>query len=71
MFIYFEKEGENTSRGGAERGRERVPSRLCAVSAEPDVGLELTNRESRTGAKIKSQMLNQRSHPGTPTVGVF
>ena len=31
------------SRGGAER--ERIPSRLCAVIAEPDVGLELTNCE--------------------------
>ena len=29
------------SRGGAER--DRIPSRLHAVSTEPDVGLELTN----------------------------
>ena len=25
-----------------DRGRHRIPSRLCAVSAEPDVGLELS-----------------------------
>ena len=35
------------SGGGTEREREharqRIPSRLCADSAEPDVGLELTN----------------------------
>ena len=38
------------SRGGArrERGRERIPSRLCTVITEPDVGLELTNREIMT-----------------------
>ena len=41
------------SRGEAERERERergreggrIPSRLCAVSTEPDAGLELTNCE--------------------------
>ena len=27
------------------RGRERIPSRLRVASAEPDVGLELVNRE--------------------------
>ena len=36
------------SRGGAERGRERIPSRLHAVSPEPHVGLELRNREIMT-----------------------
>ena len=25
---------------GKERGRERIPSRVCAVSIEPDVGLD-------------------------------
>ena len=29
--------------GGAERGRQQIPNRLHAVSAEPDVGLDLTN----------------------------
>ena len=40
-FIYLERE----SGGGAERERERIPSRLRAVSAEPDAGRELTHRE--------------------------
>ena len=31
--------------GQRERERERIPSRLRTVSAEPDAGLELTNRE--------------------------
>ena len=34
--------------GQRERGRERIPSRLHTVSVEPDVGLELTNREIMT-----------------------
>ena len=31
-----------------ERGRERIPNRLHAVSAELDVGLQLTNCEIMT-----------------------
>ena len=48
MFMYFEKETE--IRGGAERerGRERIPNRLCAVSAGPSAGLDLTNPEIMT-----------------------
>ena len=39
----FERESVYVSWGGAEREREeeRIPSRLCAVSTEPD-RLELT-----------------------------
>ena len=51
-----------------ERERERIPSRLCSVRAEPNVGLEHTNREIMTSAKIKSQMLDQLSHPGAPRI---
>ena len=49
-FIYSEKERErvSTSRGGPERRRDRIPSRLRTISAEPDVGLELTNCEITT-----------------------
>ena len=57
--------------GRAERGRERILSRLCAVSAEPDVGFDLMNHEILTWAKIKSQMINWLSHPGTPTLLSF
>ena len=38
---------------------------------EPRAGLELTNREIMTGAKIKSWMLNQLSHPGAPSAAIF
>ena len=36
------------SRVGAEREGERIPSRLHAVSTEPNVGLELMNYEIMT-----------------------
>ena len=36
------------SRGGAERVRERIPSRFCTVSVEPHAELELMNREIMT-----------------------
>ena len=32
---------ERECRRDRERGRERIPSGLCTVSTEPDVGLEL------------------------------
>ena len=43
-----ERETERVSGGGAERGRERIPSRLCTVSTELDVGLELITLEIMT-----------------------
>ena len=46
LFIYLERQSEN-GRGG-ERGRERIPSRLLAVSTEPKAGLELMNGETMT-----------------------
>ena len=46
------------------RGRERIPSRLCAVSAELDEGLSPTNREIITLAK------NQESELSPPTTQV-
>ena len=68
LSFLFERErerGTSASGGGAERGGQRIPSRLCADSSEPDVGLELRNREIVTQAKVR-QTLNQLSHPGAP-----
>ena len=54
MFILFtfergrEAVSESTRRGGAERGRERIPSRLHTVRAEPRAGLGPTNHEITT-----------------------
>ena len=39
LFIYLEKERARAGEGQ----RERVPSRLHTVSAEPDAGLDPTN----------------------------
>ena len=56
--IYFERWGR-----GVRGWRERIPSRLRAVSPEPSVVLRVTNREILTGAEIKSRMPNRLSHP--------
>ena len=45
LFIFRERERES---GAGEGQRERIPSRFCAVSAEPTVGLELAHREIMT-----------------------
>ena len=45
-----------------QREGERIPSRLCAASAESNAGFKLVNCEVTT----KSQMLNRLSHPGAP-----
>ena len=51
MFIYFERERggerEHKQERGRERGRERIPSWLCAISTEPDAGLNLTKSRVR------------------------
>ena len=50
-FIYSERQRETAGEGQRERERIRErenPNRLCDVSAEPDTGLELTNREILT-----------------------
>ena len=49
MFIYFERENERGEREHGtdrEKGRGRIPSRLCTVSTKPDVGLDLTTVRS-------------------------
>ena len=66
LFIYFERETECTSERGAEREGERILSRLCSVSSEPDVGLRFTNHEIMNPAENKSQTLTRLKHPGTP-----
>ena len=54
LFIYFERERERerqrkrAGEGQGQKERERIPSRFLAVSAEPKVGLDLTNHEIMT-----------------------
>ena len=51
-----------------DRGRERIPSRLRTVSAEPNAGLRPTNPELMTRARVKGGTLNRLSHPGAPSL---
>ena len=44
LSLFFLRLRENISRGGVERVGERIPS-IYMLSAEPDVGLDLTNCE--------------------------
>ena len=56
--------------GDRQRAREReyeAGSRVGAVSAEPDAGLELAYSEIITGAGVRHHQL---SHPGAPKAGV-
>ena len=46
MCIYLEREGERAQ--GRGRERERIPRRLHTLSADPNMGLELLNREIMT-----------------------
>ena len=47
FFILREREGARarSGEGQRQRGRERIPSRLRAVRAEPDAGLDPTGHE--------------------------
>ena len=56
---------------GKEGGKGRIPSSLRTASAEPNVGLNLLNREIVTCAEIKSWTLNQLSHPGAHVYNSF
>ena len=48
VYLFILRGRESTGRGGMEREeRERIPSRLCTVSTEPKMGLELTNLTNR------------------------
>ena len=62
LFLYFGRKRERA----AERGRERIPSRVYTVITEPDAGLDFMSHKIMTGAEIKSQMLNWQSHPASP-----
>ena len=46
--LFRERETDSKRGRGRERGRERIPSRLRAVIADPHVGLEPMSREMMT-----------------------
>ena len=61
MFIYLFWGGQ-----GQREERKRILSRLCAVSTDPDMGLEPMNCDIMIWAETKSQTLNCLSHTGFP-----
>ena len=69
LFIYFERETERER--DRERGRERESQAGSMLSAEPNAGLDPTNREIMTRAEIKSRTLNGLSHPASPPSQLF
>ena len=76
VFILFlrERERDKARVGEGQRAREtesEAGSRLQAVSTEPDRGLKLTDCEIVTYDMRRSQMLNQLSHPGAPTICII
>ena len=46
--LYFERDRDGVKGRGREKGKERIPSRLLAVSAEPDAELQLRKPEIMT-----------------------
>ena len=48
MLARIQRKRKHEQRRGRERGRERILSRLCAVSVESDAGLNLMNHEIMT-----------------------
>ena len=52
VYLLWEKEKVWVGEGLRDREGERIPSRICTISIEPDAGLEPTNREIRTWAKV-------------------
>ena len=52
-----ERESTHKWEGATERGRQRIPGRLCVISTEPDAGLELKNCEIMTWAETKGWSL--------------
>ena len=67
--LFWEKERGRTQ--AWEGKREKIPNRLDTVSAEPDMGLDLSNHEIMTWVDIKSWMFNQLSQPGAPDNDFF
>ena len=53
LFIYFERERKIEQGRGRDRVGQRIQSRLCADSREPDTGLEPTNCEIMTWAEVR------------------
>ena len=70
LFVYFERDRDSTSGavGGRERGKERIPSGLCALSAEPNRGLELLQPRDHDLSPNQESDAQPTEPPGAPIV---
>ena len=72
LFIYYERACVRVHHSGRGRERQRQTQRqresqaVCAVSMEPNMGLQLMNGEIMTQVETKSLTLNCLSYPGAP-----
>ena len=66
IFLFWERERTWAGEDQRDRERERIPSRVCAISPKSDMGIDPMNCKIMTWAEIESRMLNWLSHPGTP-----
>ena len=62
-----DKERQSTCRGGAERGRHRIRSRLQALRHQHRAGCGARTHRPRDHDPSRSRMLTRLSHPGAPT----
>ena len=71
-FIYFERDRVHArTRQRAERERGRENPKHSTLSTEPNAGLEPTNREIVSWAKIKSRTLNRLSRRLIGCLGII
>ena len=62
-FVLFIFERKNVSRKGSGRGGQRIWSRPCTDSSEPDVGLEHINHEPWPELKVAAQLTEPPRRP--------
>ena len=48
IYLFILRERESTSEGGEKRGEDKIPSRLCTASTEPNAWLKITSHEIMT-----------------------
>ena len=69
--LFWERESTCSQVQEEQREMDRIPSRLPAVSSEPNTRLDFMNHVIMTWAKIKGWVLNRISHPGSPQFSLF
>ena len=62
LSLFTSRERQSVRAGDGKRERERESQ----AGSEPNTGIEPTIHEILTWVEIKSQMLNQLSHPSAP-----